>query len=184
MNQIRMLYDKLLLDLKSSDISNIVIAIDGVAGSGKTTLAQKLAQDLVDSQIIHMDDLYQGWDKPFSSDLILRVISQVLDPFSTLVESQYSKYNWKSNSFDTFHKLKPSKYLILEGVGAAQSVFHKYFYKIIWLEMDVDVGFERVLRRDGEQYREKMRKFLIDQAELFAKEATKNQADYIFEGAP
>ena len=35
-----------------------IIAIDGPAGSGKTTLAKKLQLDISEVEIIHLDDLY------------------------------------------------------------------------------------------------------------------------------
>jgi uridine kinase len=101
-----------------------------------------------------------------------------------LVEFHYQKYNWKSESFDSTGLLQQKKYLIIEGVGAAQRAFHKYINRIIWIEFDADKGLERVLRRDGEKLREQMTKFLIDQAKLFENEVPKNYADYIFKGAP
>ncbi len=60
-----------LLDLcKESPKS--VIAIDGPAGAGKTTLATNLALALAQDlrvQIIHMDDLYDGWDNALGLQL-------------------------------------------------------------------------------------------------------------------
>lgn len=184
MNQQKMLYDKVIEDLKSIDAKSIIIAIDGVAGSGKSTLAANLAKDLIDCEIIHMDDLYAGWHNPFSDDLSSRIINQVLIPYCKLIEFHYQKYNWKSESFDSAVLLKRKKYLIIEGVGAAQRAFHKYFNKIILIEFEANLGLERVLKRDGEILREQMTNFLIDQAKLFEKEVPNIYADYIFEGAP
>ena len=52
-------YQSLLQEINGiQNDKKTLIAIDGVAGSGKTTLALKLATDLTDSYVVHMDDLY------------------------------------------------------------------------------------------------------------------------------
>jgi uridine kinase len=38
-----------------------LIGLDGRSGSGKTWLADRLARPL-DAPVIHLDDLYPGWD--------------------------------------------------------------------------------------------------------------------------
>ena len=67
-----------LLDLcKTSE--RPIIAIDGPAGAGKTTLATNIHLALYPnytSTIIHMDDLYNGWDKALSSELT-EVLTQI-----------------------------------------------------------------------------------------------------------
>jgi uridine kinase len=68
-------YLTLLSELKKVESDEpFIITIDGPAGSGKTTLAQKLVNDLSDAQVIHMDDLYEGWNDPLSAKLTARVI--------------------------------------------------------------------------------------------------------------
>jgi uridine kinase len=161
-----------------------LIAIDGVAGSGKTTLALKLATDLTDSYVVHMDDLYDGWNNPLSQKLTARVISQLLNPISKQISVSYQVFNWKLNRFTDFKSVPQSKYLILEGVGAAQREFRPYMNKIIWIECDPNLGYNRVIARDGDQVKQEMLKFLIDQNNHFLTELSKNAADYTLHGAP
>jgi uridine kinase len=161
-----------------------LIAIDGVAGSGKTTLALKLAKDLTDSSLVHMDDLYDGWNNPLSQKLTARVISQLLEPLSKQLPATYQIFDWKLNRFTEFKTISQSKYLILEGVGAAQREFRPYINKIIWIECDPNLGFNRVISRDGKQVEQEMIKFLIDQNNHFLMELSKNVADYTLNGAP
>jgi len=155
-----------------------------VAGSGKTTLATQLSHDLNDSQVAHMDDFYDGWNDPFSAKITARVTSQILMPFAQGLPVSYQIFNWHLNRFDLKKQLGQSKYLILEGVGSGQRGFRNYLEKIIWINCDPQIGFERVIVRDGEGVRHQMNKFLIDQNNHFAAELSENAADYTLNGAP
>ena len=178
-------YPNLLQEINSiKNDSTILIAIDGVAGSGKTTLALKLAHDLSGSSVVHMDDLYDGWNSPLSQKLTSRVIAQLLEPLSKELPVSYQMFDWKLNRFTEFKTIPKSNYLILEGVGAAQREFRPYINKIIWVDCDPDLGFQRVIDRDGKQVEQEMIKFLIDQNNHFLTELSKNVADYTLNGAP
>ena len=39
-----------------------VIGVDGPSGAGKTRLAEQLADTLDGAGVVHLDDLYPGWD--------------------------------------------------------------------------------------------------------------------------
>ena len=39
-----------------------LVCVDGPSGSGKSTLAARLAAALGDPPLVHMDDLFPGWD--------------------------------------------------------------------------------------------------------------------------
>jgi uridine kinase len=87
-------YQELLSNLRKIETTSPrVFAIDGVAGSGKTTLASQLQLDLPGSQVVHMDDLYSGWKDPLSQDLIRRVCDEILNPFLMGHEVIYRKFN-------------------------------------------------------------------------------------------
>ena len=178
-------YQNLLRQIKGINNRNtILIAVDGVAGSGKTTLALKLAQDLPESSVVHMDDLYDGWNNPLSQKLTVRVVSELLEPSSKQLPITYQVFDWKLDRFNDFKSVSQSRYLILEGVGAGQRQFRPYLDKVIWIEYDPNLGFNRVIARDGKQVEQQMIKFLIDQNNHFSMELTQNVADYTLNGAP
>ncbi len=131
-----------------------------------------------------MDDFYDGWNDPFSAKMTARVTSQILMPFAQGLPVSYQIFNWHLNRFDLKKQLGQSKYLILEGVGSGQRGFRNYLEKIIWINCDPQIGFERVIVRDGEGVRHQMNKFLIDQNNHFAAELSENAADYTLNGAP
>jgi len=178
-------YPDLLSAIEKLDSTQpISLAIDGVAGSGKTTLASRLCSDLKSCQVVHMDDLYEGWNDPLSQRLTAKVIRELLEPFNKQIPIRYQKFDWILNRFDKFEDLKTSNILILEGVGSGQREFRKYLSKTIWVEYDPSQGFDRVIARDGEGIRGEMVNFLLDQNKHFIAELTKNASDYTISGAP
>jgi uridine kinase len=178
-------YPDLLSAIEKLDSTQpIGLAIDGVAGSGKTTLASRLCGDLKSCQVVHMDDLYEGWNDPLSQRLTAKVIRELLEPFNKQIPIRYQKFDWILNRFDKFEDLKTSNILILEGVGSGQREFRKYLSKTIWVEYDPSQGFDRVIARDGEGIRGEMVNFLLDQNKHFIAELTKNTSDYTISGAP
>ena len=178
-------YPDLLSAIEKLDSTQpIGLAIDGVAGSGKTTLASRLCGDLKSCQVVHMDDLYEGWNDPLSQRLTAKVIRELLEPFNQQIPIRYQKFDWILNRFDKFEDLKTSNILILEGVGSGQREFRKYLSKTIWVEYDPSQGFDRVIARDGEGIRGEMANFLLDQNKHFIAELTKNASDYTISGAP
>ena len=178
-------YPDLLSAIEKLDSTQpIGLAIDGVAGSGKTTLASRLCGDLKNCQVVHMDELYEGWNDPLSQRLTAKVIRELLEPFNKQIPIRYQKFDWILNRFDKFEDLKTSNILILEGVGSGQREFRKYLSKTIWVEYDPSQGFDRVIARDGEGIRGEMVNFLLDQNKHFIAELTKNASDYTISGAP
>ncbi len=121
----------IVISIKIENSSPCVFAIDGVAGSGKTTLASKLQSDIPGSQVVHMDDLYSGWRDPLSQELTERVCNEILNPFLQGNEVIYRKFDWHQNVFGETMKIAPTKTLFLEGVGAGQSAFRKMLSKTL-----------------------------------------------------
>ena len=73
---------------------------------------------------------------------------------------------------------------ILEGVSAGQSQFRPYLDALIWLDISDEIGLARVLDRDGDLIKDQMITFQQAQKTHFAKDLTKDAADYIFDGVP
>ena len=87
----------------------MIITIDGVAGAGKTSLAQFLKieyQSRYSVQIVHMDDLYDGWINPlgFNLSVKLREIAQSHKDRRPLSTSQY---DWNNSLGLPFVQIQP-----------------------------------------------------------------------------
>ena len=158
-----------------------LIAIDGPAGAGKTTLAAKFERDLSlenSVSVIHMDDLYAGWENALGEQLTQK-LKEIVEAFTSQNTFTISIFNWSSNSFDSFQTIEPTNILIIEGVGAGQKVVRDRGATVYWLDIEPSIGLERVLARDGIEIELQMRRWQIDQARFFESDLTRNHADHI-----
>ena len=158
-----------------------LIAIDGPAGAGKTTLAAQFHSDFSKEKsvsIIHMDFLYAGWDNVFDERLT-STLKMIVDEYNALRPFTIEIFNWKSMAFDSLLTFEPTDILIIEGVGAGQSIVRDGGAITYWLDIEPSIGLERVLQRDGYEIESQMRQWQIDQEEHFARDLTRNHAHYI-----
>ena len=158
-----------------------LIAIDGRAGAGKTTLAEKLFEELSGSQsvaVIHMDDLYAGWDNALG-DQLTKTLETIVKAHLSKVAIEVRIFNWALMQFDSSKTLMPVDVLILEGVGAGQKIVREHGAELYWLDIDADLGIERVLKRDGNTIAEQMKQWQIDQEIHFMRDKTRENAEHI-----
>jgi len=158
-----------------------IIAIDGPAGAGKTTLAHEIYLALstkMSVQVIHMDDLYAGWDKALTEDLT-KILRYLVDQHLGKSPATIQRYNWGTSSFGDSEVLPVADLLILEGVGSGDKEIQDNFAALIWMEIDPADGLKRVINRDGEQVAEQMEKWLTTQEKYFSQHSTREKADFI-----
>jgi len=169
-----------LLDLcKGSPKS--VIAIDGPAGAGKTTLATNLALALAQDlsvQIIHMDDLYDGWQNALGSQLS-ETLTHIVSSHKSGRKVNFSRYDWFKSTFKEAEEIPEADLLILEGVGSGQLAIRDELAALIWIDIDRSLGLERVISRDGDSIKAQMQLWLTEQEQHFAHQGTQNAADFI-----
>ena len=159
----------------------LVIAIDGPAGSGKSTLAGEIARGFAgtyDIEVIHLDELYNGWDEALSDELFQR-ISQLIAAQRAGLETDLAIYDWAAKSFSGSREIKAVQLLILEGVGSSNLLLQNDLTTSIWLDIEQSIGLARVLERDGEQIREEMVKWQKMESEYFARDLTRERAEFI-----
>ena len=158
-----------------------LIAIDGRAGAGKTTLAasfyEKLSADKTVA-VIHMDDLYDGWENALGMRLT-QTLESIVKSHQSKVAFEIDIFNWQSMSFDSKRVIHPVDILILEGVGAGQKVVRDAGATLYWLDIDAEVGIQRVLNRDGNQIASQMKQWQIAQEIHFLRDKTRENAEHI-----
>ena len=158
-----------------------IIAIDGPAGAGKTTLAHDIALALASQYSIteiHMDDLYDGWDNALTSQLG-DVLTHLVESHKKEKPFSLSTYNWHEGRFNPPSQIEESKLLILEGVGSGQRAIRDSLSALIWIDIEDSQGLTRVLARDGDAIENQMKKWLATQEQHFRDEGTQKAADFV-----
>ncbi|MEU5719565.1 hypothetical protein AB0G71_28115 [Streptomyces sp. NPDC020403] len=123
-----------------------IIAVDGHAGSGKTTFAGRLASALGGAPVLHLDDLATHGALFAWTD---RLRAQVLDPLSRGETARYAPYDWTLRRFGAARELRPAPVVVVEGVGAGRAAVRPYLAELLWLEGDSERSWQRGRRRDG-----------------------------------
>ena len=158
-----------------------LIAIDGPAGAGKTTLAAKLLEEHSTNQsvtVIHMDDLYNGWADALGDELSQK-LGQIVRQYRLGSVFEIEIFDWSSMKFDGVQRIQPSDVLILEGVGAAQKIVRDADAITYWLDIEPAIGLERVLARDGHEIEVFMHQWQLDQEIHFVRDKTRENAQHI-----
>uniref|UniRef100_A0AAU2VD46 Uridine kinase n=1 Tax=Streptomyces sp. NBC_00003 TaxID=2903608 RepID=A0AAU2VD46_9ACTN len=123
-----------------------LVGVDGHAGSGKSTFADRLAQALGGAPVLHLDDLatheeFFGWTGRFRR--------QVLDPFARGEPARYDPYDWHLRRFGDALDLEPAPVVLIEGVGSGRRALRPSLALLVWMELDAETSWGRGRRRDG-----------------------------------
>ena len=161
----------------------ILLAIDGPAGSGKTSLANQLSNELNSATTIHMDDLYNGWEDALTTTLTRNLKEWVINPLTQRQSVNYQKFDWSISKYGSLVEVRDIKLLILEGVGAAQAIIRDNADLTIWIEVGPQIGLARVLNRDGDQLLPYMLKWQERESAHFRTDQTKENCQIFIDGS-
>jgi uridine kinase len=133
----------------------VVIAIDGCAASGKTTLAKKLS-NMFNASVIHMDDFFLPLEKRTEERLNTpggnidyeRFKEEVVNNLDN--DFTYQAFNCSIMKVDKEVFVKKTNLLIIEGSYSLHPYFGKYYDLSIFLDIDKDEQINRIRNRDGE----------------------------------
>jgi uridine kinase len=155
-----------------------VVAIDGRAGSGKTTLAKALGAEL-SAPVVSLEYLYDGWDGLERGIGLL--VTEVLEPLSKGQTAYVPRYDWIRETWDEPAPLDPPETLIVEGAGAGARPAAKYESVLVWLETPSSVRKKRALDRDGETFAPYWDQWAAQEAAMLARERTRERADIVID---
>jgi uridine kinase len=151
------------------------VAVDGPSGAGKTDFAAALAERLPGAQLLHMDDLYPGWDG--LERAVADLHDQVLAPLACGEQAAYRRWDWENERYAGWHRLPATGLLIVEGVGSGARPGWHLESALIWLEADRDERFRRAIARDGDAYLPNWQRWEAHEMALFAADGTRRRAD-------
>ncbi len=153
-----------------------LLCVDGPAGSGKTTLAAAVRDVVADATVVHMDDLYEGWDGLPEIDAQL---SGLLRPLAAGRPGSYRRYDWHAGAFAETRTVEPAPLLVLEGVGAGSAAVADLATVLVWVEAPHDERMRRGIERDGEAFAPRWEAWAAAEAEHFAQHRTRERADLL-----
>jgi uridine kinase len=152
-----------------------VLAVDGPSGSGKTTLAGHVSGALGGAPVVHMDDLYPGWDG--LDDAVPRLLEWLLEPLSRAEPARYRRYDWAAGAYAEWREVPPCGALVVEGVGSGALPCAPYLSVLVWVDAPRHVRFARGIERDGEAYLPYWQRWAAQEERHFALHGTRERAD-------
>ena len=176
-----------VLELIESGTPTPIILVDGRTGSGKTTFAAALQNRLFQKgesapRVIHMDDLYEGWDGLQAGvDYLIR---QILSPLGRREGASWQEYDWvASERSGTWREFRGGTPLIIEGVGSLSRVAAEQADVTIWLEADQETRRARLNDRQGPGDRDGswFAMWSAQEADFYAREKSDEIADQVIE---
>ncbi|MCB9822898.1 hypothetical protein H6800_01325 [Candidatus Nomurabacteria bacterium] len=150
------MYDELVNNIKRllNNQEVAVIAISGHGGSGKTTLAKRLAEDfdIAAEQIVGLDNLhaknYEDAKGLFElSDWA--VIMELLKDIHTSGRLQYQTRDWKG--VESRVDVAMPSLVIIEGVRLLRPEIKPYVDICVWIDCPLDVASVRAKDRNRQQ---------------------------------
>jgi uridine kinase len=157
-----------------------LVAVDGHAGSGKTTLAGRLAALLGGAPVVHMDDLATH-EEPFA--WTGRLTEQVLGALSGGRAAVHEVYDWNARRFAGTREIPAAPVVLLEGVGAGRAALRPYLALVLWLEVGPDQARRRGLLRDGPELAHFWTGWNREEDAHFAADPTRPYADLLIHQA-
>jgi uridine kinase len=161
-----------------------VVCIDGPAGSGKTTLANSLSKYLDNCPIVHMDEIYEGWEEALSQKTTNDLYQWIIEPLLKKQLIEFFKFDWTISKRNKKVVIRSHSYLIIEGVGSSVKKVSEHASLKIWIEVNQSLGIERVLKRDGQQIKDQMKNWQIQELNYFNENKTKENSNIWIDGSP
>lgn len=134
-----------------------VIAIDGRAASGKTTLAEFLAKKY-GAAVVHTDDFYLPFDMrtyerlstPGGNVHYERLKAEVIDKIGKTSAIEYGVFDCSCGEINKTRTVSATGPLIVEGAYALHPKLGKYYDLSVFMTADESLRLRRVRKRDGD----------------------------------
>ena len=143
----------------------LFVAIDGLGGAGKSTLAQLLKHQLETIgwivAVVKHDDFYLPSNQRESQQVGAigrdfdweRLRDQVLIPVKEGRSAHYQRYDWEADVLAEWHTVSDSDVVFVEGVYTMRRELTDFYNLKIWVECPRVIRLDRGIARDGEKAR-------------------------------
>ena len=159
----------------------VLVAIDGRGGSGKSTVAATIAEQLPGAIVLHTDDFAFGWSGGWDWK---RFQAQVLRPVLAGLPATYQRYDWNTDQLAEWHDVPAAtQTLILEGVSSTRLDLGDAWDVTVWVEAPRQVRLTRGLERDGESSRHLWDQWMAAEEEWIAATCPMDRCDFVVDGS-
>ncbi len=162
-----------------------IIAVDGRCGSGKTSIAERLAE-ILHAPVVHMDDFFLPPDlrtadrlgEPGGNVHYERFAAEVLPGLSSGAPFAYRIFSCARMDYDGAQEIPAADVRIVEGSYSSHPRFGRYVDLTVFVTAGEETRLARIAARDGEKYLPAFRERWIPMEEAaFAAFATEQAAD-------
>ncbi|MEV0181114.1 hypothetical protein AB0I54_17720 [Streptomyces sp. NPDC050625] len=153
-----------------------LIAVDGHAGSGKSTFTGRLAAALGGAPVLHLDDI-ASHEELF--EWTGRLLAQVIEPLGRGETASYAPYDWHARAFGPPRALPPAPVILIEGVGAGRRALRPHLARLLWMEMPHEDSWTRGRLRDGAEQRDFWAGWVRAEHRHFAEDPSRPYADLL-----
>jgi len=167
-------FDRILNAIAGRKGQKTIVAIDGRCGSGKTTLADKIA-GIVDAEIIHMDDFFLPAELRSAGRLgeaggnihYERFLDEVVAGIRSGEEFKYRKFSCKDMDYAGVAVVKNKPVIIVEGAYSLHPLYDHIYDIRIFCDIDGDEQKRRIIAREGAERYPQFRDKWIPMEELY-----------------
>ena len=153
------------------------IVIDGRSGSGKTSLADRLAARIQSIgrgvHVLRVEDLYPGWD---GLDQVADILEPMLRDVAAGRVGRYRRYDWVAGHLAEWVEVAPAPVLVLDGVGSGSQRWADLTTLLVWIEASPETRLRRGLDRDGGHLAAEWAEWIRTEGIFFARENTRARA--------
>src|SRR5699024_9941139 len=107
-----------------------LVLVDGTSGAGKTTAARDLAAG-TGARVLHMDDLYAGWEGMAHATATLE---RILTERAAGRTPRWRRWDWHASAWGEEDSIAPDVPLIVEGCGSVTAVTAGFADRVLWLD--------------------------------------------------
>lgn len=169
------------------DKSLKIIAIDGSCASGKTTLAQHLAQFYTGSAILHIDDFYlpqakrkATWLQDIAGNIDIAALYQALKNFKGQKKLIYRPFDCHFQHYQAAMTINDPTLLIVEGSYSLHPELAAFYDLKIFLDCQDAIQLSRLASRN-EDIERFQNIWIKKEREYFAACAIKDHCDLYFD---
>lgn len=164
-----------------------VLALDGRCGSGKTTLADRLARQFPACIVLRTDDFYlppaqrvHDWEKkPCANMDLTRLRDEALRPAYAGQPVQYCAYSCREGAYQPAKELPAQPLVILEGSYSHHPLLTGYETLRVFVTCSKEEQTRRLQEREGERYENFAARWIPLEEGYFAGHKIEEIADFV-----